>query len=467
MSHIQFETLGNAIVQVYEDGRPILVTDPWLVGTCYFGSWAHDLPPTQSQIDRAIASDYVWISHGHPDHLHPESLALFPKSTKILLADHYNPEIADDLRAEGFDVTVLKYREWFHVGATVEVLTVDNENQDSILVIRTPDALIVNANDSPYNGEFSFLKKLVNETPSNKTFLLALCSIEADMVNFVDAAGTPVPRDVTTNKRYMIESRAQMAERMGVQHFCCSSSQHLYVRQDSIWANDLRISWQDMQAHWYSDQVRLVEPYVTVDLDTLDIVPNHPSHETDLSRITQQTGDDDWADRLTAAEWEQVWGFLRRIETLKGVADFISFTVGGEKRTFYPTGEKGLPRSDRQKGVHFMIPRQSLMDAVSSGYFDDLLIGNFMKTELVNMKLYPDFSPRLTKFGGGAKVRTHAGMRRMWWRYFRRNPLAYLGWRMGMWRKDRLVPTVREFADKIGLKSTMRRAYRRVFSEPL
>ena len=66
-----FETMGNAIVLVRRDGKPLLVTDPWLKGRVYFGSWAHDRPLTEQQIaDCATAAPFVWISHGHPDHLH-------------------------------------------------------------------------------------------------------------------------------------------------------------------------------------------------------------------------------------------------------------------------------------------------------------------------------------------------------------------------------------------------------------
>ena len=34
-----FETLGNASLASVKDDRPVLATDPWLTGTCYFGSW--------------------------------------------------------------------------------------------------------------------------------------------------------------------------------------------------------------------------------------------------------------------------------------------------------------------------------------------------------------------------------------------------------------------------------------------
>ena len=40
-----FETIGNATLIAY-DGNPVLVTDPWIRGGAYFGSWtfSHLIP---------------------------------------------------------------------------------------------------------------------------------------------------------------------------------------------------------------------------------------------------------------------------------------------------------------------------------------------------------------------------------------------------------------------------------------
>src|ERR1700761_6312646 len=107
-----FETLGNATLAFHEDGRPVLATDPWLTGTCYFGSWALDRPVTESELEAVRSAEYVWISHGHPDHFHIPSLALLPRGKKILLPDHYAPDIGNYLRSQGFPVEVLPYRGW-------------------------------------------------------------------------------------------------------------------------------------------------------------------------------------------------------------------------------------------------------------------------------------------------------------------------------------------------------------------
>ena len=62
-----FETIGNATLIVY-DGSPVLVTDPWISGDAYFGSWglSHEIPAAQR--DAIRRSRYCWLSHAHPDH---------------------------------------------------------------------------------------------------------------------------------------------------------------------------------------------------------------------------------------------------------------------------------------------------------------------------------------------------------------------------------------------------------------
>lgn len=64
-----FDTIGNAILTLYDNGRPVLVTDPWFTPQAYFGSWgqSHEIP--EQQMNGILGAEYVWLSHGHPDHL--------------------------------------------------------------------------------------------------------------------------------------------------------------------------------------------------------------------------------------------------------------------------------------------------------------------------------------------------------------------------------------------------------------
>ena len=97
---------------------------------------------------------------------HHDSLATLPRGKKILLPDHYSSEIADSLRGEGFDVTILQYRVWFPLSHGIRVMCIDNLNQDGILLIEAGDGLLVNLNDSPLCGETGFIRNIVRHSTS-------------------------------------------------------------------------------------------------------------------------------------------------------------------------------------------------------------------------------------------------------------------------------------------------------------
>lgn len=462
----KFETLGNATLQLFADGRPVLVTDPWLIGTCYFGSWALDHALTDAQIQNALDSDYVWISHGHPDHMHHESLDMYPAGKKFLIPDHYDREIHDFLTAKGFEVRILKYREWFQVSPTVKVMCLDNINQDAVLIAQLGDALVINLNDSPIAGEESFLHNLVKKHPNDKTYLAALCSIDADMFNFVDANGRSVVGPPDERKPGAVWNVSRTADRMGVKNFCCSSSQHIYVRPDSIWANDYRITWQDMQKHWSRPNVRLIEPFVTVDLATGEVTSNDSEHlGGDRSQISDNTGADNWNDTLTQDEWKTVEGFFRRFELLTKYVDFIEVVIGGETGRFELN--PALAGRPDARGIRFYAPKHSFMETMQWGFFDDLLIGNFMKVHLTNTSLYPRFTPLVAKLGGNAKVYSKTQYRKFQWRYFRRNPLGTFVYLLEPEKNHVIMPWFRQRAESLGLKEPLKYVYRSLRGDPI
>ena len=463
---MHFETLGNASVILFDGTHPVIATDPWLAGTCYFGSWGLDHALTPEQIENFRNADYLWISHGHPDHLHDESLAMLPRGKRILLPDHYDGEIASHLTELGFEVHILKYRSWFQVSPDVRVLCIDNVNQDAILVIEADGALIINLNDSPLCGEYRFLRNLVRRYPRQKVYLLALCSIDADMFNFVDAAGRSLVGPPEERKPGAIWAVARRAHRLGVGNFCCSSSQHLYVRADSVWANPHRITWSDIQQHWSRPTVRLIEPFVSVSLADGQVTPNYPGHRSDESQISVATGDDDWAVPLSAAEWAQVETFIRKFELVRRHVDFVEFTVGGETRRFdlNPTSARG---KEHQRGVGFIVPRQSLLTTAEYGYLDDLLIGNFMRVRLMNTTLYPRFTPLVAKVGGNAKVYTRQQYRRFLLHYFRRNPVGMTLDYAESQMNYHLLPLLRRLSDAVGIKKPLKYLYRSMLGDPV
>src|SRR5688500_7014855 len=97
---IGFETIGNAIL-ICHDRRPVLVTDPWLTGNAYFGSWtfSHEIP--DEQLASIRAAEYAWVSHGHPDHLNLSGIRRLG-AKRILVSDHVGGRVAAFLRDQGY-----------------------------------------------------------------------------------------------------------------------------------------------------------------------------------------------------------------------------------------------------------------------------------------------------------------------------------------------------------------------------
>ncbi len=459
-----FETLGNAMIQVFKDGHPILATDPWIVGGAYFGSWGLERPLSGAQIANVKASKYLWFSHGHPDHFHPESLDQLNRDSLVLLPDQYDPEMARTLDERGFKHSTLPHKQWVDLMDGLRILCVDNENMDAIVAIEAGGALLLNKNDSPFCGDDPFFRKLVAQY--GQSYLFALCAFDADMINIVDEHMNSLIGPPDERKPGTVFSVGKTAEYLRVKNFCCSSSQHVYTRPDSAWANDYRITWPEMKKLWPADAIRLIPPYSTIDLATGALLHTAADDVGEPSaRVLPELGED-WGARLSEEEWRRVETFARQFQTLAFWQDFIAFTVGGETRTFFLSQASERKPAARRVGVTFHVPRGSLLETVEYGYFDDLLIGNFMKTQLHGMTLYPLFSPRVAKLGGNAKVFTNSQLWRFRLHYLARSPGAFLRYRWELSRNAVLMPAARRWARAVGLFDTLKGLRHRVVGAP-
>ena len=83
-------------------GKQIL-TDPWFQGACQQTWW--NFPPLDADLlaeTSGLKPDYIYISHLHHDHLHPQSLAHFDRATPIIIGKMNTPNLASALRTAGF-----------------------------------------------------------------------------------------------------------------------------------------------------------------------------------------------------------------------------------------------------------------------------------------------------------------------------------------------------------------------------
>jgi len=426
---IGFETIGNATVIVH-DHEPVLATDPWMIGSAYFGSWflTHTIP--EEQMKSIMKCKYIWISHGHPDHLSVESLAQL-KDKVILLPNHVGGRIAGDLRRLGHKVQVLKDGQWLSLSRRVHILCIANYNQDGILLVDVGGTLIVNLNDGTPLGWTSFVKETISQY--KQTFLLRLFGHgDADMINFVDESSRRI--EPPAAKRFPIGRFVQQyAEGCGIRNVVPFSSMHKYQRTDSAWANQYTTPLADLRIGFESSKCELLPAFIQYDCSNESVSEIRPE-ETPSASLDPRTFGDDWDEPLDSTDVRKLSNYFRSIEQLPRAVDFINMRVGEEDHFIEFTTR------NFKTGVRFEVPRHSLMQAVEYECFDDLLIGNFMTTCLIGKwpkyGLYPDFTPYVAKYADNGRAKTTEQLKQYFREYRRRAPPEYMSHRLEQWVFD-------------------------------
>jgi hypothetical protein len=429
-----FETIGNAILTLYDEGRPILVTDPWFTDQAYFGSWgqSHEFP--KDQLKGILGAEYVWISHGHPDHLNADSMSQL-KGKKFLLPDHVGKRIHDDLKSQGYDVRVMKDRQWYPLSRNVRLYCISDLNQDAVLLADVNGRLIFNRTDASDHGWENHVRSIIKRYPVS--FMMGLSSRfgDADMINFFDEDGRRIPP--TEVVPAIGKRNAHRTETVGAKYFIPFSSMHTYQREDSAWANVHHTSLEDYKVGFKSEKCRMLPAYIRYDCgnDTWEEIK--PEQQSVTILPASQFGDD-WNEKLNQDELGLATRYFQSIHHLSTHLDYINLRVGGQDNV--------IRISDRKynRGVTFEAPRNSLMTAIGYEVFDDMLIANFMKTTLHGdwgpSRLYPDFTPYVAKYADNGFAKTREELETYFKSYRDRAVLDYLKWRFekraeGIYRK--------------------------------
>jgi hypothetical protein len=418
---VGFETVGNATL-ICHDGGPVLVTDPWLSGHAYFGSWtvSHQIPSEQRESIQRCR--FIWLSHGHPDHLCLESLAaLGARHKQILLPDHVGGRIRDDLRALGLSVRVLPDRSWVSLSDRIRVLCIADYNQDAVLLVDLGGRLIIDQNDASARGWGPSVRRVARRYPVS--FLLRLFGYgDADMINLFAEDGQRIP-PAAAEKDPVGPRIARAAGSLGARFVIPFSSMHRYQRADSLWANGYTTRLSDYPQGFSSRSSELLPAFIRYDCATDTAQRINPPETPVRVREPREFGDD-WSEPLEAGDRRLLAAYFRRILHLGTFLDFVAFRVGGEESLI-----ELAPRRFR-RGITFEAPRHSLVSAVTHEVFDDLLIGNFMRTTLhgrwPRLALRPDFTPYVAKYGDGGRAHTTTELAAYFRTYRRRAPFEFV-----------------------------------------
>jgi len=412
------QTIGNATLIAY-DNAPILSTDPWLGldHYAYFGSWflPYEIPNNLKK--DMINSKYIFFSHGHPDHLNADSLHQFKKN-KIILGDHVGNRIYEDLKNQGFDVELLGERIWTKLSKHISVMSISTKIQDTVLLIKVKNDIYINLNDAgPYHS--MFIKKICK--PFKRKFLLSISGWgDADMINFYDHDDKFI-EPLAAKKHPVGDYLSLIAKAYSANYVIPFSSFHEYQREDSVWANKY-VTPMDEYKNGFHNDLNFVDPFAYINAEKDDDIKSLKINRSKFIIKKPEEFNDNWSDNLSKEDIKLVSEYFDKFEELKNKIGFINFTVGKKELNLKFNGPSN-------KGISFELPRNSLVSACKYSVFDDLLIGNFMKTKLHKLNsLYDpsfDFNSTICKFGDNGLAYTKEQLEEYKKEYAKRMGIEY------------------------------------------
>lgn len=146
--------LGHAAILVEAAGKSI-VMDPWLVDPAYCNSWFH-YPPLVHRIEDLLPADSIYISHEHPDHFDPATLASVPKDQEFLVPAFTSGVLTERYRRMGFEnLRMMAFGEPVELAPDLEVtiLRSDLVWEDSAILVKSGGVTLFNMNDCKLGDE--------------------------------------------------------------------------------------------------------------------------------------------------------------------------------------------------------------------------------------------------------------------------------------------------------------------------
>ena len=240
---MKFTILSHAGLSVEHNGVR-LVSDPWLIGSCYWRSWWNFPEPPVSLISD-LRPDFIYLTHLHWDHFHGASLKkLFAPTTPILVPKVQTTRMLDDLRWLGFhNVVEIPHGTTFKLGHdfTLSSYQFNLLSTDSAILLSGGGRTILNANDCKHFGWP--LREIIAKTPSIDFVLRSHSS--ANAIPYCIEGYKKMFPGVRSQRDY-IEEFSRFALHIGARYAIPFASNHCFLHRETMRFNDTAVVPDDI-----------------------------------------------------------------------------------------------------------------------------------------------------------------------------------------------------------------------------
>jgi hypothetical protein len=384
---LMLRTLGHACLTLYRAGEnPLLLTDPWLIGSVYWRSWWLQNYPTPDEIDWLAQSAIVYVTHEHPDHFHMPTIRRLGAGPAYLFPALAEQGYLTHLARHGFRAAAAEPRRWRRIAEDVSIMSVPMWNDDSLLLIATPSALILNLNDAkPPPPVLRAVRRMADRIAKPR---ILLCSYSpASVINsFLDDDGIISLKPA----RDYVDYVCRLCDRLAADFYMPFASQAVFRRQDSAWANDYRTTYEHLQKYWHA-RARLLPPYTTLDLTEFTYCSTpperyRPAEPETLVRLTQARSEAEAAAEISAAD---IAGMQRKLNAFRWLFCVIyrrgfAFQFGERCLRYDPWRGRLADAEERSHLGDFVVsvPKLTFQEALANGHLTDLGITMFVRIRL-------------------------------------------------------------------------------------
>jgi hypothetical protein len=269
----------------------------------------------------------------------------------------------------------------------VSILSLPLWNDDSLLLIDTPEALILNFNDAkPPPPVVTAVRRLADRIAKPR-ILLASYSPASLVNSFSAAAGERVSLKAPEGYVGFI---CRLCERLAADIYLPFASQASFERVDSEWANHYRTGYADLERLWRSP-TRLLPPYTTLALADLSHRATPPdcyrpaAAARRAARTAERLAEEGAAaiDTTDAARLQRklnLWRWLFWPLFPRGFA----FEAGGRALVYEPRrGQVRIAPSGDYGDFVVSVPALTLKEALANDHLSDLGITMFVRIRLL------------------------------------------------------------------------------------
>ncbi len=259
------------------------------------------------------------------------------------------------------------------------------------MLIDTPNAVIFNINDAaPRRALLERIRRTFNPAGKTAIALKSYSPASAGALTFVNGVRSPLK-----SKKDFVQVAIDIANALGADYFVPFASQAFFNREDSKWANDHKVSYEDLKSYWTGTTTKLCQPFVTMDLQSFAWTSDYDAVKRSLTdaqfaRVHEEEAQEKsfvWPEANAArlkAYMDEIY-FVRWLYR-KGIG--WRLTTSG-RELFYRSKTRMIENKiPEDHDFVISLPDKVLDDALTNGILTDLGITLFVRIDTkINQKL--------------------------------------------------------------------------------